>query len=172
MVLYCVASALPFANDGFKMTHSRLYANKKSLMSHTYGTSDLLSTCCHPNSETISIRFPLFRYAVFTGYILLPITQEMRHQVLGHLPVRLASHKPIHQTAYTSGFHHPRFSVLPLCRLLTFAHGILTVFSIRKTALSVKRFPKFLFFRNIFPGFSFFMQSFYFLHLNFCILLK
>ena len=60
----------------------------KSLMSHTYGTSDLLSTCCHPNSETISIRFPLFRYAVFTGYIFLPITQEMRHQVLGHLPVR------------------------------------------------------------------------------------
>ena len=43
----------------------------------------------------------------------------------GMLPsVCHASHKPIHHTSYTSGSHHPRLSVLPSCRLLTFAHGI------------------------------------------------
>lgn len=37
---------------------SLLYANKKSLISHSHGTSDLLSTCCHPISEMMPCSFP------------------------------------------------------------------------------------------------------------------
>lgn len=123
-------------------------------------------------SNAAKTRFPLFRYAVFYRIYPSPDNAGAAASATETMSVHLASHKPIHQTAYTSGFHHPRFSVLPFCRLLTFAHGILTIFSIRKIALSVKRFPKFLFFRNIFPGFSFFMQLFYLPLLKFRILLR
>ena len=50
---------------------SLLYANKKSLISHLHGTSDLLSTCCHPISEMIYAHFPLLRYAV-SNYRIYP----------------------------------------------------------------------------------------------------
>ena len=76
-------------------------------MSHCYGTSDLSSTCCHPNSETISIRFPLFRYAVFYRIYPSPDNAGAAASATETMSVHLASHKPIHQTAYTSGFHHP-----------------------------------------------------------------